>query len=696
MSDYKVFTGIKWVDPCWTPVYIRDNMLDAAGKAANTWVKLDPHTRDLRYHDGTYGGVPSLNPNFPTWKPIKCFCYCNEAAGFYYDSSVQKCVKSEYISPTCEGDCNSNDIIKVASTPILGTKGLIIWNTESVKTSMFTAGNGVVLNITNLEANTLSYALAPNLTLMHYVGYKGIINKVWGGVPTYAGFNRINSIGIWPSGRTTNIQLKSALTCTAEKTFMIGMSSKYGCRLEYYNTTTQISTSIFEIPGTNVDQYTYWHTFPITLPVGTHELRFIGYVGATNPVFAAEVYDISIDKFKELFGKVDIGSLITKDDISGLNSFTVWSTKNFISTPALKYPNYPYTQALISSYDCPTGYTFTSLNGFPTCVKKTQVECADKILSEEPGSNEVSFTILADYIVITYKFLKNAADTWILEDGTDLYNTPMNSGTAIVRNDVQGVDLDTRSRFYAGPNENTPVADSHYYGFSARRQNAPTNLNGAYPNFKRTAPTTINTIGTEPNGTYSLNDEAILRFGGDNQGTQTESILINIKEFKARFGPGGSAVGTNVAKQIQNAIDSFNVECRGWWYNTPTRYPVAVTAKFYTNDTAGGNPITAITQSNYQFIITGGIETTLTTPPVIIATNLNAPQNSGNQYINAAASAQGVGTGQTNVSPEITKRITVLEYNAYTGVGKFVNNNTTLNVAVGNSASGSPTIPSAI
>lgn len=686
MSNYKVFTGVKWVDPCWTPVYIRDNMLDPTGKPANTWVHLDPHTRDLHYHDGTYGGVPSLNPNFPTWKPIKCFCYCNEAAGFYYDSSVQKCVKTEYAPPTCEGDCISVPIKKIPSNSNLGKKGLIIWNTESFKTSMFTPGSGVVLDITNLEANLPPYALIPNQSLMHYGGYKNVINKVWGGIPTYGGFNRINSIGIWPFGRTTNFQLKATLTCIAEKTFMIGMSSKYGCRLEYYNPTAMISTSIFEIPAGTTGHYDYWHTFPITLPVGTHELRFIGYSGSLNPVFGAEVYDISIDKFKELFGHVDVGSLITKDDISGLNSFTVWSTKNFISDPFLQYPDYEINDPLTAAYTCATGYTFTSLNGFPACIKKTEAECADTILSEEPGSNEVSFTILADYIVITYKFLKDTSDTWPTDSG-DIYDTPMNNGAGIVRNDVQGVDLDTRSRFYAGPNENTPVADSHYYGFAARRY-------GTYPAFKRTAPTTLNTNTTEPNGTYPLNDEAILRFGGDNQGTSTESILINIKEFKARFGVSGSSIGTNVAKQIQNAIDSFNIECRGWWYNTPTRYPVAVTAKFYTDDTAGGNPITAITQSNYQFIITGGIETILTTPPVIVATNLNIPQTSNNQYINSAA--PGGNVGQTNISPELTKRITVLEYNAYTGVGKFVNNNASLNVSVGNSGSSAPTIPSAI
>ena len=695
MSDYKVYNGTKWIDPCWHHIYYRDNTKDLNGKATdsngvslNKWILLDPHNRDLYYHDGTYGGIPSNSPNFPTWKPIKCVCYCNEAAGFYYDSSVQRCVKKEYSNPTCEGECNSQLLKKVTSNLTLGTKGLLLWNTEPFNSSMFIQGQGITINTSNLELNTPDYALSPNQTLMHYVGYKGIKNKVWGGTPTFSGFNRINSIGIWPENRTMSLLLKTTLTCPASKTFIIGMAGRHGCKLEYYDTTQQQSIVLFEIPQNNTGQHDYWHTFPITFPAGDHELWFWGYYGTPNPVFAAEIYDISIENFKDLFGKNDIGSLITKDDVFGLNNFIVWSTKNFINVPILNYPSYEPNEIVTAAYNCPEGYVFSSANGFPTCIKRTEVECADTGVSDEPTSNEVVFTIKADYIIITYKFLKDPTDTWILDDGTDLYDTPMNNGTSTVRNDAQGIDLDTRSRFYAGPNENNPILESHYYGYSARR-------NGTFPTNKRTDGTSIPNT-TEPNtpSGYPLNDEAILRFGGDNQGTQSESILINVKEFKARFGAGGSNIGSNVNTQIANAIESFNIECRGWWYGAngskrPTRYPVALTAKFYTNDTAGGNPITGITHNNYQFGITGGIETVLTTPPVIICEDINdADQYTGNRYYNQS--------GQTQANPEVTKRIAVLEYNAYTGVGKFVNNNINLNVSVGNSGLGAPTIPSNI
>lgn len=705
MSNYKIFDGKKWVDPCWNEIYIRDNMKAPNGKdLANTWEKIDPHTREIYYHDGTYGGVPSNDGKYPTWKPITCFCYCNEAEGFYYDSSVQKCVKTEYAIAACEGYCDAEEIHKITSDPLLGTKGLIIWDTELFNNSMRTSGGGIVLDINNLEANTIPYALSPNQALMNYAGFKAIKNKVWGGIPTYAGFNRINSVGIWPVGRTQDVMFKTTLHCTTAKTFMIGMASRYGCNLSYYDPNTQTSTIMFEIPGTNHGQYDYWHTFPITLPVGNHELWFIGYSGSgsPNPVFGAEVYDISINKFKELFGHVDVGSLITKDDILGLNNFIVWSTKNFIATPFLRYPSNHYLEPQPASYDCAEGYTLTTDNGFPVCIKKTSQDCADILISDEPSSNEVLFQIQADYIILTYKFLKNNADTWPDGNGGDIYTTPYSDDggitTKLVKNDIQGLDLDTHTRFYAGPNENSPLIDSHYYGYSGRYSAAPgPSGGGVFPKYKRDGVTAL--TGYSTTASISLDQESILLHSGDNQGTGAESVLINVKEIRARLGVGGVNVGTSdITKQIETFIESFSIEMRAWWHSSKkaaTRYPVGMTAKFYTNDVV--SPITAVNLSSYTFSVVGGIETILTTPPVIVADNINtnypADPTHGSTLIN---DLYHNGDGEESAIPKRSKRINVLEYNFVTGVGKFVNNNTTLDTATGATGSSSTQKPSAI
>lgn len=393
MSNYKVYDGHNWIDPCWHHIYYRDNGKDLNGKQTDSngnslakWILLDPHNRDLYYHDGTYGGIPSNNPNFPTWKPIKCVCYCDEAAGFFYDLTLQRCVKRTYANTICEGECESNDLVQATLNVDLGQKGLIFWNTEPFHTSMLIQGQGVNLVTSNLELNTPAYAYGPNQNLMYYAGYKGVKNKVWGGNPTFAAYNRLNNVGVWAAGRTMSMLFKTTLTCPTAKTFIVGMAGIHGCKLEYYDVGQQQTTTMFEINSATSGQWDYWHTFSIALPVGNHELWFWGYSGnGIDPeMFGAEIYDISIEKFKENFGKTDVGSLVTKEDILGLNNYIIWSTKNFIATPPLQYPVYEPNEVVSSSFECPAGYTFVSTNGFPTCEKIIKLECSDLII-EEPS-----------------------------------------------------------------------------------------------------------------------------------------------------------------------------------------------------------------------------------------------------------------------------------------------------------------------
>jgi hypothetical protein len=385
MSDYKVYDGHNWIDPCWHHIYYRDNAIDLSGKPANKWILLDPYNRDLYYHDGTYNGVPSNSPNFPTWKPIKCVCYCDEAAGYFYDLTLQRCTKRSYQNTICEGECQNEDLAQAPINIDLGQKGLIFWDTESFYTSMLIPGQGLSVNTANLESNITDYGNSPNNSLMYYAGYKGIKNKVWGGNPTFAFYNRLNSVGLWPQGRTMDTLFKTTLLCTTAKTFIIGMAGKHGCRLDYYDQIQQQATTMFEINQNNTGQCDYWHTFSIALPAGNHQLWFWGYAGgATDDMFGAEIYDISIESFKQKFGKADTGSLLTKEGVPGLNNYIIWSTKRFIATPPLQYPVYEPNETVSASFDCPAGYTFTSINGFPTCEKITVVECSDLII-EEPS-----------------------------------------------------------------------------------------------------------------------------------------------------------------------------------------------------------------------------------------------------------------------------------------------------------------------
>ena len=396
MSDYKVYDGHNWIDPCWHHIYYRDNSKDLNGKQTDSsgnslakWILLDPYNRDLYYHDGTYGGIPSNSPNFPTWKPIKCVCYCDEANGFFYDTTLQRCTKRAYVSPTCEGQCDTpQPLVQPVLLNTLGSKGMIFWNTEPFYDVMYNGQGPIILDLNSLDTNTPYYAFSPNTNLMYYGGYKGVENKVWGGSGFLSGYNRLKKVGIWPQGRTMSALFKTTLTCPTAKTFIIGIGSKYGGKVERYDPVQQSSYTLFEMGGGYLGQYEYWHTFSISLPAGDNELWFWGYAGNNglgDEIFGAEVYDISIEKFKTSFGIDDVGSLLTSEGELGLNNYIVWSTKNFLTTPTLLFPSYEPNQLTASTYECPVGYTFTSKYGFPTCEKIIKVECSDlKIIPPVP------------------------------------------------------------------------------------------------------------------------------------------------------------------------------------------------------------------------------------------------------------------------------------------------------------------------
>ena len=284
--------------------------------------------------------------------------------------------------------------------------------------------------------------------------------------------------------------------------------------------------------------------------------------------------------------------------------------------------------------------------------------------------NTVNINFLADYIVLSYTFQKpgqgEPADTWILDDGTDFYNTPYTvpgQPTKLVKNDVQGDDLDTHTRIYAGPDENNPVISSQYFGFSA--------IDGPYPALTTTGAANGMLVNNSGNGVIPLTDQAIFRWGNDNTGTGSETVLINVKEFLRRFGPGGTNVGTNSATQIPTPITTFNVEMRAWWHTTglPTRYPVKMKAEFYKETPT--NPITGVTCQNFKFIVAGGETTTVLTPPVIVINDLTLANLQNDLYFNQS--------GDETANPPKSKRINVFTYSAITGSGAFVNDNTSLN-----------------
>ena len=458
--------------------------------------------------------------------------------------------------------------------------------------------------------------------------------------------------------------------------------------------------------------FEHWFVLPIVLPAGTHILQLNGYNGGNVGSIGLELYDFNksnlasvnpVEKFKQLFvyqpGTTTISpSSHTTDTNLMLEPYIVFSTINmkFKEVPKVNdinpVTNKPYVPT------CSDGSSVNYCNGAPSCLEV--LECG----AEAPAqtANEANFVFLADYIVLEYKFLKpqpgQPADTWPSETGGDIYDTQytVNGVTKSVRNDIQGIDLDTHTRFYGyyGVDENNPAIDSHYYGYSARYGD---NEFGVFPTKTRngTFITIPSVSGTIPIAETDINSQFIMQHSGDNTGPRTtnptlgqEQVLVNVKEFIKRFGNNGTNVGAGSGK-IPTKLDKFFVEMRAWWHsskNAPSRYPVSMTAKMYKSTAA--KPITGITLNNYIYTVTGGEFLELTTPPVIVANNLNLVDLTNDLYHN--------GEGDEQLIPPGSKRVNVLEYDCLTGAGKFVNNNMTLKVPVGNNGETSAQKPAGI
>lgn len=668
MGDYKIYDGQNWLDPCYHDIYFLDEQLG--------WQLIDPKVRDIRYHDGTY------TSGWPTWKPMKCICTCPE--GSTANALTGACEVLQ--TPVFPGVPQKiSKAIEVGSYNKLGIR--LYKSIGNLTTPAFTLPLKFVSTVVKDSASTVIPILSTTQS------------ELWG-KSNGTTFGRLNKAGVWNRSNTGAVPGGEEFSFNV--CFNIGETKEYICaisgdnyvKLEVaLNTVGNVGpyTTIFDGTTATTDTACFYHlhAFPITLPAGNHVIKLTGKNatgGATQASVVAEIYDIPLATFQS--------TLLTATNVEAdLSPYIYFSSKKLIGISTAPPGTLP------SQYTCPTG-TLDLCAGVPVC--RIPVDCIENggVPVPEVPPTEVQFEIQADYIILTYKFLKNPADTWPDGNGGDIYLTPytLNGVTKPVKDDVQGYDLDTHTRLYAGPNENSPLLDSHYYGYSARYSSGTGPAGGGvFPKYKRDGVTPL--VGYNVSGSVPLNQESVLLHSGDNTGTGAESILINVKEIKARFGLGGINVGTNVATQISAFIESFAVEMRAWWHpsnQTPSRYPVGMTAKFYTDDTANGNPITAVNLSAYQFTVTGGIETILTTPPVIVCNNLNAGTPVGSNGSTMGGDLYYNGDGEESVNPKRSKRINVLEYNFVTGVGKFVNNNTNLNTPADATGASSLQKPSAI
>jgi hypothetical protein len=750
-SDYKVFDGTDWLDPCKREISFLKTDL--------AWETLDPKNKITHYFDGV------------EWKRLICpECIC--APGYFVDAVNDTCFKVTYKAAQYREGAVVYEL-GTADNALYGSKGLALYQDITFKTfplNGYKSAPGDFLSSYPIKENagtgTQLSVLQTNVNNFPIGGNRLRACGLWAKIPGSS------PVANWPNGQWLTV--KYCINITEKKQYIFAIAGDNQIKASIDSTTFNGGgvTSLINLwggttadgsiaPVASTQPFTYWHMFPITLPVGSHTLILSGYNYSDAGSFGAEIYDCTATFMKNTL----------MAGLEAIDPYLLFSTKQLIVPP----PQGPLVIAgpteTNPGFTCadPTT-TYSECYGAPACVKLLTLDCGEVppfvldcstavtagvyiantpvvngtiniqytggtgqeyplstsqstgvtgltatlpagVMSQGDGiltfnvtgtpneggtisfvidvlgqtctvditgdnENTVNVNFLADYIVLTYTFKKpgesEPADTWILDDGTDFYNTPYTvpgQPTKLVRNDIQGKDLDTHTRIYAGPDENNPVLTSEYFGYGTGANT--TSVDGPYPYYTVAGGNIGFIVAADGNGVIPLDDEAVFRWGNDNTGTGSETVLINVKEFLRRFGPGGTNVGAASATQIPTPITTFNVEMRAWWYDSsgiPTRYPVKMKAEFYKNTTA--NPITGITCQAFKFIIAGGETTTVLTPPVIVINDLTLANLKDDLYYND--------NGAQNLTIPISKRINVFTYSALTGAGAFVNDNYSL------------------
>lgn len=646
-GDYKVFDGSAWKSICDCALKVQKN---------GNWEEVNPKNCNVKSWTGT------------EWCRIVCPCEC--PPDYVYNIDAYQCELKKYIPAEPSTTVGTYALKKSASfsSSNHGASGVILYEDISIKPKPL---NGLMLNSGGSSGSSSNYRVYDNSSSLISQTLYSNANALGG---TSVSENRVFQAGIWADSFPDQdwLSFEYCVNITQQKQYMIGLAADNQVMLEV-KLDGQASYSVYAVlwSGTTAtgcadlagQTFKFLHVFPITLPVGNHKIRVSGMNCSLDAGFAAEIYDRTYSQMQTL-----MAANTSTPNSQPINPYIVFTTKSFIVPDPGPYF---YATALGSTitWSCLQG-TLNTCNGIPSCYIEDTVGCG-----EDP--NELVFNFLADYIILEYKFLKpgsgQPADYWPNGSGGNIYDTPYTIGgiTKPISQDVQGSDLDTHARLFAGPDQNTLTVNTKYKGFASSFN--------PYPSLNRAGTTSINAalINTTSDPSLKiipLTEECIFRHSGDNTGVGFESVLINVKEFKARFGQGGSNIGSNASTQIANALTSFGVEMRAWWYVQPTRYPVAIRARMYKNTSQ--NPITGVSLQNFVFNVTGGEELIKTTPPAIIWNdNLNDTTtvyyNTGS---NPTPSRWEAGT------PKPDKRVNVFNYNAYTGAASFVNNNTALQV----------------
>lgn len=218
---------------------------------------------------------------------------------------------------------------------------------------------------------------------------------------------------------------------------------------------------------------------------------------------------------------------------------------------------------------------------------------------------QTSFTYAADYIMVTYEFEKD--------------------------DNNNGDDLDTRTAIRVpdvGQNDG-----SLYLGYGGGGSIGYAQNGDVLWNVTAEGQAATSYVSYWPNSTNPY-----LIWGGDNQGTGFESVLIDINEFKAAY----------------PSATEMTIDHRAWWWGDESTKPVNVKATLW----KGGTPVKVSTSGTGKYY-------------------WNNPASTETLVVDSVGRVITVQGTEATIGNTKSERIATFKYNLTTGAGLLDNNDTT-------------------
>jgi hypothetical protein len=369
MSNFKIFDGTNWLDPCDCNISILD--IDGV-----TYQLLNPNNCIVSFFDGT------------NWCPITCPCQCPD--GYTFNPATNSCESTSVVPATPTGG-TTVPIIAGGQSPAYGSSGARLYEDISAKPFPLNGWSDSTLCPVGSPGCTLGYQVYDNAgvgTILNIDNVAAAGNVVF--VNPGTNNDRLNSVGLWATGYTTNqwLPVEFCINIPKQQTYIFAIAGDNQIRASITSSTFMGGVTNFDLvnlwasfnpsgtpqSGGVTRTFTLWHMFPITLPAGNHILQLAGYDFGTPAAFGAEIYNIPVGTPGDVWPvqQTMCGFMSsTAVTLADLAPFIEFSTETLVQTPPLLIAAPGET----ITWTCPDGGAVDFCNGAPQCIVTDSIPC---------------------------------------------------------------------------------------------------------------------------------------------------------------------------------------------------------------------------------------------------------------------------------------------------------------------------------